>query len=69
MWALGVAAGPLAALILFGVIALGIKLLIARKMPDGWLKDQLLRERIKSRYSASNRRILEQSVSRSRRQP
>ena len=60
-WIGGAFFGPLVALILFGVIAVAIKLLIA-KMPDCWLREQLLRERIKGRYSASNRRILEKCV-------
>ena len=59
---IGVALGPLGALLLFGVFALGIKLAIARYMPDCWLKRQLLTERIKSKYSASKRRILEQAA-------
>ena len=59
---LGAALGPIAALILFGVIALALKLCIARYMPDCWLKRQLLAERIKSAYSASNRRVLEQAA-------
>jgi hypothetical protein len=58
--------GPLGSLILFGGIALGVKWLIATRLPDGWLRDQLLRERIPSKYSASNRRVLQQAVRRSR---
>ena len=59
---LGAAFGPLAALLLFGVIAVGIKLAIARYMPDCWLKKQLLRERIRTRYSPGNRRIIEEAA-------
>lgn len=62
----GAALGPIAGLILFGVIALAVKLCIARYMPDCWLKRQLLAERIKSTYSASNRRVLEQAAAYSR---
>lgn len=58
---LGAAFAPLFALLLFGVFALAIKLAIARYMPDCWLKRQLLAERIKTAYSASNRRILEEA--------
>lgn len=65
---LGAAFGPLFALLLFGVFALGIKLAIARYMPDCWLKRQLLAERIHTAYSASNRRILEEAAKRSRRE-
>lgn len=53
--------GPLFSLIVFGVIALGIKWLIATYLPDSWLKREILRERIRSKYSASNRRVLEQA--------
>ena len=60
MW--GILLAPLGSLILFGGIALGIKWLIATKMKDSWLRDQLLRERIKSKYSASNRRVLQKAV-------
>lgn len=59
---IGAAFGPLLALFLFGFVALGIKLAIARYMPECWLKRQLLAERIKTAYSASNRRILEESA-------
>ena len=58
---LGVLAGPLVSLALFGGLALGIKWLIATKMPDCWLKRQLLAERFKSKYSASNLRILQKA--------
>lgn len=66
---LGMLLGPLAALLLFGVVALGIKWLIATHMPDCWLKRQLLRERIRSKYSESNRRVLEQAVRHPRGKP
>ena len=59
---------PFVSLLLFGVVAVAIKLLIAR-MPPCWLRDQLLRERFKSGYSAANRRILEKCVRDSRRNP
>lgn len=59
---LGVAFGPLFAMILFGVIALGIKLAIARYMPDCWLKRQLLAERIGTKYSAANGRIIQEAA-------
>lgn len=51
--------GPIASLVLFGVIGLGIKWLIATRMPDCWLRRELLRERFPSKYSTSNRRVLE----------
>lgn len=57
----GIALGPLGSLLLFGVIGLGIKWLIATKMPNGWLKRELLRERFPSKYSASNRRVWERA--------
>lgn len=66
---LGIALGPLVSLLLFGVVALGIKWLIATYMPDCWLKRELLRERIKSKYSASNRRVLEQAIRHPRGKP
>lgn len=59
---IGIALGPLFALLLFGVIALAIKLAIARYMPDCWLKRQLLAERIETRYSASNGRIAQEAA-------
>lgn len=58
---------PLAALIVFGVIALGIKWLIATYMPPGKLRDAILRERFSSGYSEANRRVLEQAVRSDRR--
>ena len=58
----GAALGPLAALLLFGVFGLGIKWLIATYMKDGKLKRALLRERIRSKYSESNRRVLEHAA-------
>lgn len=59
---LGAAAGPLFAMLVFGVFAQAVKLYIARNMPDCWLKKQLLSERIKTQYSAANRCILEQAA-------
>ena len=64
----GLLLGPLASLVLFGVIGLGIKWLIATYMPDCWLRREILRERIPSKYSASNRRVLEHARRRSGRQ-
>ena len=61
-WVWGVLFAPVAALIIFGGIALPIKLLIANHMPDGWLKRHLLRERWNSKCSSSNRRVLEQAA-------
>lgn len=58
----GIALAPLAAALLFGVIGGGIRLAIARYMPDCWLKRQLLAERIKTQYSAANRRIAEEAA-------
>ena len=58
---LGVLFAPLMSLFLFGIVALGIKWIIATRMPDCWLKRQLLAERFKSKYSASNRRVLEKA--------
>lgn len=59
---IGLTLGPLAAALLFGVIGGGIRLAIARYMPECWLKRQLLIERIKTQYSAANRRIAEESA-------
>ena len=61
-WGLGVFIAPLLSLFLFGVVALGIKWLIATYLPDSWLKRALLTERIKSKYSQSNRRVLAQAA-------
>ena len=58
---IGVALTPLASAIIFGVIGGGIRLAIARYMPECWLKRQLLKERIKSHYSRANARIEEQA--------
>lgn len=58
---IGVALAPLGAVILFGVIGSGIRLAIARYMPECWLKRQLLAERIKTKYSAANKRIADQA--------
>ena len=60
---LGVLFAPVAALAIFGGIALPIKWLIANRMPDCWLKEQLLVERWNSKCSTANRRILEQAAS------
>lgn len=60
-WMIGLLAAPVGALV-FGGIALSAKWLIATYMPDGWLQDQLLRERWKSKCSRSNRRVLEQAA-------
>jgi hypothetical protein len=57
----GLLLAPLAALAL-GALALGIKLAIARYMPNCWLKRALLRERIRSGYSESNRRVLDEAA-------
>jgi len=53
---LGYAAAPLGAA---SIVWLGvkIKLLILNYMPNGWIKDQLLRERWHSAASESHRRI------------
>lgn len=59
---IGIALAPLAAALLFGVIGGGIRLAIARYMPDCWLKRQLLAERIKTQYSRANRRIAEEAA-------
>jgi hypothetical protein len=59
---LGVALGPLFAVFLFGVVGVGIRLAIARYMPDCWLKRQILAERIKSQYSRANSRIAEEAA-------
>ena len=68
-WKWGLFLGPLASLILFGLVALGIKWTIATYMPDCRLKRALLAERVKSKYSASNRRVLEQAVRHPRGKP
>lgn len=54
---IGIALAPLAAGLLFGVIGGGIRLAIARYMPECWIKRQLLAERIKTKYSAANHLI------------
>lgn len=59
---IGLALGPLAAAFLFGVIGGGLRLAIARYMPDSWLKRQLLAERMKTQYSAANERIAQESA-------
>jgi len=59
---IGIALAPLAAALLFGVIGGGIRLAIARYMPDCWLKRQLLAERFKTQYSRANRRIAEEAA-------
>lgn len=59
---IGMVLAPLGAVLLFGVIGAGIRLAIARYMPDGWLKRQLLVERLKTQYSRANRRIAEESA-------
>jgi hypothetical protein len=56
---LGIFFAPLFAALLFGVLGAGIRLFIAKYIPDSWLKRQLLKERIKTRYSAANKRIEE----------
>lgn len=58
----GLFLGPLGSLLLFGVIGLGIKWLIATYMPDCWLRREILRERIPSKYSAANRKVLSQAI-------
>ena len=62
VWHFGILLAPLGALIIFGGIALPIKWLIASYMPDCWLKKQLLVERIESKCSSSNRRVLEKAA-------
>lgn len=59
---IGVLLAPIAAAILFGVIGGGIRLAIARFIPDCWLKRQILAERIKTRYSRANDRIAQESA-------
>ncbi len=54
---LGVFFAPLLAALLFGVLGAGIRLAIAKYVPDCWIKRQLLKERIKTRYSAANEKI------------
>jgi hypothetical protein len=56
---LGVFFAPLFAAFLFGVLGAGIRLAIAKYIPECWLKRQLLKERIKTRYSAANAKIEE----------
>lgn len=57
---LGIALGPLFALVVFGIMGTAIKVAIARHVPDGWIKRQLLAERFESTYSAGNGRIREE---------
>ena len=68
-WYFGAFLGPIFSLLLFGVFALGIKWLIATYMVDGRLKRALLAERIKSKYSHSNWRILRQAARHPRGKP
>lgn len=53
---------PLFAAFLFGVVGVGIRLAIARLMPDCWLKRQILAERFKTKYSRANGRIAEEAA-------
>jgi hypothetical protein len=53
---LGIALAPLMTAFLV-YIGVKIKVLILTKMKDGWLKDQLLRERWNSNASQSHRRL------------
>ena len=59
---LGILFAPLAAILLFGVLGAGLRLAIARYMPDCWLKRQLLVERFQTQYSRANRRIAEEAA-------
>lgn len=59
---LGIMCGPILAMVLFGVIAVLIKLAIVFYFPDGWIKRQLLAERFHSPYSQSNRKILSKGI-------
>lgn len=56
-----VALGPLFAAFIFGVVGVAARIAVARYMPNGWLKRQLLAERIKSQYSRANERIAKES--------
>ena len=58
---IGVLIAPIISILLFGVVGAGLRLAIARYSPDGWLKRQLLAERIKSKYSAANARISQEA--------
>lgn len=62
MKVLAIFLAPLAAVLIFGVFGQAIKLLIARHMPDGWLKRALLVERFESQYSAASGRILKECI-------
>jgi hypothetical protein len=42
-WLIGVVLRPFAALVLFGLIALPIRMVLYKFLPDGWLKRLLLR--------------------------
>ena len=59
---IGIAIAPFVAALLFGVIGGGVRLAIARYLPDGIVKRHLLAERFKSKYSAANGRIAEQAA-------
>lgn len=59
---IGIALAPLAAAFLFGVIGGGLRLAIARYMPECWIKRQLLAERIKTKYSSANWRIAQEAA-------
>jgi hypothetical protein len=57
-----VAVAPLFAAVVFGMIGGGIRLSIARYMPDCWLKRQLLKERMRTQYSKANARIEQEAL-------
>lgn len=61
-WQWGILLAPFGALVIFGGIALPIKWAIATLMPDGWLKRQILAERLKSKCSTSNIKVLQQAA-------
>ena len=60
--AAAVVVAPLFAAFIFGVVGGGLRLAIARYMPESWLKRQLLAERIKTQYSAANARIAQEAA-------
>ena len=59
---IGIALAPLFAAFLFGVVGVAIRLCVARYLPDGWLKRQLLAERFKTQYSRANGRIAQEAA-------
>ena len=63
-WFVALILKPFGALLLFGGICLPIRWLIHNYMKGGWLKRQLLAERLNSTISASHRKLVSQKPAR-----